>query len=64
MDLAGGSWRNDISKENVRMLKSIDVKLTPCLEKYIPLDTDVSPFDNSKTKKESVSRHAISHVGL
>jgi hypothetical protein len=56
MDLAGGSWQNEIFEENVRMLKSIDVKLTPCLGKYIPLDVDVSPFDNSKTKKEGVSR--------
>jgi len=30
-------------------------KLTACFEDWIPLDSDVSPFDNSHTKKEQVS---------
>jgi hypothetical protein len=30
--------------------------LTPCIRDLIPLDIDVSPFDNSNTKKEGVSR--------
>jgi hypothetical protein len=29
--------------------------LTPCYKNWIPLDIDVSPFDNSNTKKEGVS---------
>ena len=30
-------------------------KLTPCHEDWIALDLDVSPFDNSGTKKQGVS---------
>ena len=30
-------------------------KLTPCYEEWVALDIDVSPFDNSGTKKEGVS---------
>ncbi len=29
--------------------------LTPCFKEFIPIDGDVSPFDNSGTKKEGVS---------
>ena len=30
------------------------VSITPCFKDYVPLDVDVSPFDNSKTKKEGI----------
>jgi hypothetical protein len=55
-DLAGKKWRNDILTANVDLLKAVEAEFKPCLEQYIPLDTDVSPFDNSNTKKEGVSR--------
>lgn len=56
LDLIGGSIRRQILDENIHMLKSngiIPSKL-PC--GYVPVDMDVSPFDNSKTCKEGVSR--------
>lgn len=56
LDLIGSSIRGRILDENVRMLKSngiVPSKL-PC--GYVPVDMDVSPFDNSKTSKEGVSR--------
>ncbi len=55
-DLIGSSIRRQILDENIHMLKSngiVPSKL-PC--GYIPVDLDVSPFDNSKTSKEGVSR--------
>lgn len=55
-DMVRGQWRKPIIKENTAMLQKVGVKLTPCIDEYIPLDTDVSPFDNSRTKKQGVSR--------
>ncbi len=56
LDLIGGSIRRQILNENIHMLGSngiVPSKL-PC--GYVPVDMDVSPFDNSKTSKEGVSR--------
>ena len=56
LDLIVGSIRRQILDENIHMLKSngiVPSKL-PC--GYVPVDMDVSPFDNSKTCKEGVSR--------
>lgn len=61
-------WMNIIAEESISLLKIVKAPLTPIdiarendegnQEKhcYIPIDCDVSPFDNSKTKKEGVSR--------
>ena len=50
-------------QESARLIKIVHAPLTPIVlgngknqRKYLPLDVDVSPFDNSKTKKEGVSR--------
>lgn len=54
--MIGRSIRRQILDENIKMLKSngiVPSKL-PC--GYVPADMDVSPFDNSKTCKEGVSR--------
>lgn len=42
--------------ENIHMLKSNSIvpSKLPC--GYVPVDMDVSPFDNSQTRKEGVSR--------
>ncbi len=56
MDLAGNQWQREILTGNINLLKEAGVKLSPCLELYLPLDLDVSPFDNSGTKKEGVAR--------
>lgn len=39
----------------MNLLKKAGVSFTPCYKEWIPLDIDVSPFDNSDTKKEGVS---------
>ena len=50
---------NDIKKlidqTNLEILQNQNVELTPCHKKYVPLDIDVTPMDNSGSKKEGVS---------
>lgn len=50
-------------EESAKLLKKEKAPLTPLqirvngeTKAYMPLDLDVSPFDNSKMKKEGVSR--------
>jgi len=56
MDEIGSSIKSDILQANVEMFNSYNIKLSPLDNGYVPVDIDVSPFDNSKTKKEGVSR--------
>jgi hypothetical protein len=56
LDMAVNQWLQDILEANIELLQTTDTKFTPCFENFIPLDVDVSPFDNSKTKKEGVAR--------
>lgn len=56
MDWIGDTMRNQILAENVRMLKSNGIVPTGLPNGYVPVDIDVTPFDNSKTHKEGVSR--------
>ena len=56
MDDMGDSRREDILQTNVSMFASHGVKPSPLPCGLTPLDIDVSPFDNSKTSKEGVSR--------
>lgn len=49
------SMKNIIDETNVELLKNKNVELSSCYEKYIPLDVDVTPMDNSGSKKEGVS---------
>jgi hypothetical protein len=44
-----------LREESASLLKQCAGKLTPCFGEWVPLDIDVSPFDNSGTKKEGVS---------
>lgn len=44
-----------ILEENVNLLKTNNAKLSPCHKDYLPLDIDVTPMDNSDSKKEGVS---------
>ncbi|SHJ99623.1 hypothetical protein SAMN02745912_01900 [Paramaledivibacter caminithermalis DSM 15212] len=55
MDLAPEIFKSIIKEESAKLLKSMNAKLTPCIDYYISIDVDVSPFDNSDTKKEGVS---------
>jgi hypothetical protein len=56
MDDIGDSKRNFILSENIAMLRSNGIVPSKLPNGYVPVDMDVSPFDNSKTKKEGVSR--------
>lgn len=56
MDDIGSSMRGKILYENVEMLHSNGIVPGRLPSGYVPVDIDVTPFDNSKTKKEGVSR--------
>ena len=56
MDDIGDSRRDDILRANLSMFTAHGVKPSPLSRGLTPLDIDVSPFDNSKTSKEGVSR--------
>lgn len=47
--------RTIILEENINLLNATNIAITECFKDYIALDIDVSPFDNSNTKKEGVS---------
>jgi hypothetical protein len=55
MDGANGAFKEIILKESGRLVGRLAPGITPCHDKLVALDIDVSPFDNSKTKKEGVS---------
>lgn len=44
-----------INDENIEFIVNRKVTITPLYTGHIPLDIDVTPHDNSKTKKEGVS---------
>lgn len=55
-----------LKEESAQMIKRMAPQLTPvqtCCGDFLPLDIDVSPFDNSKTQKEGVSRTYKGHDG-
>jgi Transposase DDE domain group 1 len=63
-------WEKILLEESAALLKKWNVSVTPITltiqgEKraFTPLDIDVSPFDNSFTKKEGVSRTYKGHDG-
>lgn len=56
MDGIGDSRREDILQANLSMFTAHGVKPGPLPSGLTPLDIDVSPFDNSRTSKEGVSR--------
>ena len=55
LDSAKGAFNDIILEESARMIGRLAPRLTPCHGKLAAVDIDVSPFDNSKTKKEGVS---------
>jgi hypothetical protein len=44
-----------LREESALMVRKHGRKVTPCHSEWVALDVDVSPFDNSGTKKEGVS---------
>ena len=55
-DMIGESLRGDILQANIDMLREMKIEPAALENGYVPVDIDVTPFDNSKTKKEGVSR--------
>lgn len=66
LDLAAASsydWQTILLEESADLLRALNVPLTPVHAtspegqalSWLPLDLDVSPFDNSNTRKEGVS---------
>jgi len=52
-------WKEVLLEESLDLIRRTNAKISPIYAKekaYIPVDMDVSPFDNSKTKKEGVER--------
>lgn len=56
MDDIGDSLRSDLIEANVEMFTAHGVEPSPLPGGEVPLDMDVTPIDNSSTKKEGVSR--------
>ena len=56
MDEIGSSLRGGILQANVDMFRNYGIKPSPLPNGYVPVDIDVTPFDNSKTAKEGVSK--------
>lgn len=54
MDQLGDRPVPILHEEAARLIARHAPALTPCYGQWIPLDIDVSPFDNSGTKKEGV----------
>jgi len=52
-----------VEKASVDFLLSVDVTPTALATGHVPLDADVTPFDNSQTRKEGVSRTYKGHDG-
>jgi hypothetical protein len=55
LDKATDRWDQAAQRASIKLLSQHAVQ-TACYKEYIPIDIDVSPFDNSKTQKEGVSR--------
>ena len=56
MDDIGSSLRKNILEANVSMFRNHNVIPSELPQGVVPVDLDVTPFDNSRTKKEGVSR--------
>lgn len=56
MDDIGDSMRSTILHENVEMLLANNIHPSALSNGYVPVDIDVTAMDNSKSKKEGVSR--------
>jgi len=50
-----GAFNDIILEESAGIVGRLAPAITPCHGKLVAVDIDVSPFDNSKTKKEGVS---------
>jgi len=55
LDSAKGDFNDIILEESAGVVGRLASAITPCHGNLVAVDIDVSPFDNSKTKKEGVS---------
>ena len=55
LDQLGSAPLPVLHEESADMIARHAPSLVPCHRQYIPLDVDVSPFDNSGTKKEWIT---------
>lgn len=58
LDVVGNAFDTILKEESSGLVSVMAPKITPVVTsvgKFVPLDIDVSPFDNSRTKKEGVS---------
>ena len=55
LDSAKGAFNDIILEESARVVGRLAPAITPCHGNLVAVDIDVSPFDNSKTKKEGIS---------
>lgn len=55
-DMIGDTLRRDILQANIDMFRTMSIEPSALENGYVPVDIDVTPFDNSKTNKEGVSR--------
>ena len=56
MDDIGAFLRSQILSENIEILRTNGIVPGKLPNGYVPVDIDVTPFDNSKTQKQGVSR--------
>ena len=56
MDTIGQTINNEILSGNISLFKACKVRPTPLSNGLVPLDIDVTPFDNSQSHKQGVSR--------
>jgi hypothetical protein len=56
MDDIGDSLRQELLEENVSVLLANHIQPSALSNGLVPVDIDVTPMDNSKSKKEGVSR--------
>ena len=56
LDAIGQSMNGEILSGNISLFKACHVQPTALTNGMVPLDIDVTPFDNSKSHKEGVSR--------
>jgi len=54
LDSVNGAFNDILLKESAKVIRRFAPVITPSEGKLVPIDIDVSPFDNSDTKKEKV----------
>ena len=58
--MIGDTLRKDILQANVDMIREMKIEPSALDNGYVPVDIDVTPFDNSKTHKE-LCKNNITH---